>query len=45
MAGPNIIKLITERGCPWYHFWDPRSGCVGGLILGAIGLILVLACL
>lgn len=42
MVDPNIIvKLFTERARPWYHFWDPRSGCIGGLILGAISIILV----
>lgn len=25
----------------WYHFWDPRSGPVGGIIAGLLILLLL----
>jgi high-affinity Fe2+/Pb2+ permease len=23
--------------CPWWHFWNPRSGAVGGIMMALFG--------
>lgn len=37
-----VITMIfrrSDRIVPWYHFWDPKSGMGGGLIMAAIGCL------
>lgn len=38
----KIIQWLKDgENVRWYHFWDPRSGGVGGLIMAGILLTII----
>lgn len=39
--GREIGRLLAIRHAPWWHFWNPRSGSVGGIITGVILSLIV----
>lgn len=36
MNGRNYSLLFGLPGHPWWRFWDPLSGILGGFIFGCI---------
>jgi len=38
----NLFKKWWDKETPWYYFWFPRSGLLGGSIMGAL---ITIACL
>jgi hypothetical protein len=39
----RLRDLLLMRSRPWWMFWNPLSGAIGGAIFGALLLIAILA--